>query len=220
MTCWWTEDTMWPRSDMLRPTHSTTSTPGKLTQTSTQYNLNTRQAYPDQRTVQPQHQASLPRPTHSTVQPQHQARFPSRAVDPDPDPHGSAFNFPPRSGSRREKLKKKSRKNAWKMYFCYTIFKKFKLIIGTSTSDPILGADAGQSHRSFVKLDPHPYWEKQLDPDPPKMNADPQPGSVQNHVYNWHTVESLSTRAIKSFVLMKMYSFPFPVCMKNKRAIG
>ena len=30
-------------------------------------------------------------------------------------------------------------------------------------------------HRSFVKLDADPQWDKQLDPDPQKMNADLQP---------------------------------------------
>ena len=34
-----------------------------------------------------------------------------------------------------------------------------------------------KSHHSFVKLDPDPnlHWEKQLDPDPQKINVDPQP---------------------------------------------
>ena len=31
------------------------------------------------------------------------------------------------------------------------------------------------SHLSFVNLDPDPRWEKQLDPNWQKMNADPQP---------------------------------------------
>ena len=30
----------------------------------------------------------------------------------------------------------------------------------------------------FKLLDPDPHWEEQLDPDPQKMNADPQPWFV------------------------------------------
>ena len=48
----------------------------------------------------------------------------------------------------------------------------------------MIGADEFQtsnshSHLSFVKFDldlhPDPHWEKQPDPDPPKINEDHQP---------------------------------------------
>ena len=47
-----------------------------------------------------------------------------RAVDP--DPHGSAFIFPPVSGSRRDKIEAKTEKNARKKVIIIINFFKLK----------------------------------------------------------------------------------------------
>ena len=37
---------------------------------------------------------------------------------------------------------------------------------------------------NIIKLDPDPHWEEQLDPDPQKMNADPQPCRIDTVMYS------------------------------------
>ena len=39
-----------------------------------------------------------------------------------------------------------------------------------------------------LKLDPDPHWEKQLDPDPQKINLDPQPCQGGFYLYEFITV--------------------------------
>ena len=85
--------------------------------------------------------------------------------------------------------------DAWKLLVIVILLKfskQFQLKIGAETQ--LVGADGGQSqqslrkifftksHRSLVKLCMNLYWERQLDPDPQKNNADPQP-STRDRIY-------------------------------------
>ena len=110
-----------------------------------------------------------------------------RAVDP--DPHGSALNM--RIRIQEGKFWGKNRKNARKLVVIVILFYlneehmdqihsfNFKAIFfvffNSLRGDFHKFCSAGSGSAFKKLLDPDPHWEEQLDPDPQKMNADPQP---------------------------------------------
>ena len=86
-------------------------------------------------------------------------------MDPDPDPHGSPFIFPPGSGSR---------KNARKLII-NAFIKFFKSTLHLHRLHCFSELYMSLFFINFVKLDldPDPHSEKLLDPDPQIINTDP-----------------------------------------------
>ena len=84
----------------------------------------------------------------------------------DPDPHGSAFIFPPGSGSNRVNWSTKNRKSARKLLITASLLSFFKVNLHKFHCFLLLSR----------AVDPHSLY---TDPDPDPavfLNADPDPG--------------------------------------------
>ena len=87
-----------------------------------------------------------------------------RAVDP--DPHGSAFIFPPGSGVFKVNLHK---------LHCFLLLSNLLGFLQLKkTVHDFFSSNLVKLYLD-LDLDPDPHSENLLDPDPRKMNADPQP---------------------------------------------
>ena len=78
----------------------------------------------------------------------------TRAVDP--DPHGSAFIFPPESGSRKEKCSNKNRKNERKLIIIASLFKsnfvQAPLFLTFEQSLKFLSSKENSSYGYFLQI--------------------------------------------------------------------